>query len=236
MAADHIFATVTLPHMSGLARDEVVNGFSFKSDVDGTLADLTAIHDRLQAFYGTAASGTGRSLGSYISPCIKRTASPIVRYYDVSAHLSGLPHGSPITTDGLAALDPAGSTDPLPSEVACVLSFNSAYSSDAEFAPGARPRSRDRGRVFIGPLNMDAHQVDGTFNIAKPHATFRDTLLQLANKLHDDALTNHVPWCTWSRKNARMEFVLAGWVDDAFDTVRNRGERPTLKTTMDFTV
>jgi hypothetical protein len=33
-----------------------------------------------------------------------------------------------------------------------------------------------------------------------------------------------------------MEFVLAGWVDDAFDTVRNRGERPTLKTTMDFTV
>ena len=38
-------------------------------------------------------------------------------------------------------------------------------------------------------------------------------------------------WVLWSRANNAMFNVVGGWVDNAFDTIRKRGNAPTARTT-----
>jgi hypothetical protein len=36
-------------------------------------------------------------------------------------------------------------------------------------------------------------------------------------------------WCVLSQVDAQLKIVTAGWVDNAFDTVRKRGERADVR-------
>jgi hypothetical protein len=138
--------------------------------------------------------------------------------------LNGTAAGSPANVSSLTALPAALDPNPLPSEVAICLSYHGSYGSDFEFSPGQRPRQRDRGRIFVGPLIRTVVDMDGTTHRPKPSGSVQTSLQQAAARLQA-ALVPDITWVVWSRKNASVKAVTEVSVDDAFDTQRRRGER-----------
>lgn len=228
--AFNYLATVTLNHNSGQAVDNVVNTFAFECDGALLSADADTLAARLEAFYNETGEGASHSIGSEIGGVISRVVKPICRFYNVGGHLDGSPAGSPVFIRTFANnLDINTDSQSLPSEVALCLSFHADFGLDVEFAPGTRPRSRDRGRVYIGPLTT-AGLASGSGNRAKPAPGLINAIVGAGKDLRD--ANDDKRWSVWSRVAARMSEVTSCSVDDAFDIQRRRGERPLAKTTM----
>lgn len=224
--------TVQFQHRSGLVKDNPVNSFVFAGETDFTTADLVAIEAKLTAFYNTNDSTTSLNVASFISPCISRTQAPVFRHYNIDGKLAGGPHGSPVRTQAMALLGAASAGNvALPSEVAACMSFAANFGTDAEFSPGARPRARDRGRVYIGPLNAIAIAEDATTHKAMLISSLKDTLGHNGARLMNAHSTDQSAWVVWSRKNASVKPVTSIQVDDAFDTQRRRGEKASVRST-----
>lgn len=221
--------TATFEHKSGLIKDRVVNTFTFRTPGDFIdPVDAGNIRAALEDFYNTAHGTAGRSLGSWLSTSLSRTVKPIYRFYDITADLAGTPAGSPLfTLNALANLANNVSGEGLPAEVAYALSFRGDFGADVEFAAGSRPRARDRGRIYFGPLGLDAVVTGGPGVKANPSAGLKDSVLQAGAFLRDEATTE---WVVWSRAGAKVTPVTVVSIDDAFDTQRRRGEAPTAKT------
>lgn len=222
--------SVTLEHQSGLAIDRVVNTFCFESDVVALAADADTILARLETFYKTTGEAGTHPVAYYLSSAMSRTVKPIMRMYDITAVLNGDPMGSPRFTRNFVANLPAGGGGTnFPAEIAACLSFHGDYGLDVEFLPGERPRSRDRGRVYIGPLTTDcaATAAAGRMSLS---TMFRTDLVGAGKDLRDANST--IRWAVWSRKAARTTPVTLCSVDDAFDVQRRRGEKPVVKTVL----
>jgi hypothetical protein len=220
-------AQVTLQKKSGIPADAVQNNFVFDPpalDSAGQLLCFSAITD----FYNTTGALSGDKVATWLGSSVSRAVDGVtVKLYDISAHLNGSAHGSPVAISHFTLA--AGVGDGLPDEVACALSFHSAYGSDAEFAPGSRPRSRDRGRVYIGPLTDQAIHVNTTTNEIMLVQALRTTVAEAANRLKGMSAN----WSVWSRRRAAIAPVVAGWVDDRFDSQRRRGDAATARSMFD---
>lgn len=222
-----VLADVVLHHKSGLPRDSVVNSFAFATVNPLDDLEAGAIRDDLASFYNTIPSGHNAIAGT-IGSQISRTIPVDVKLYDLTGHLDGTAHGSPRFVKTFT-LGPrlAGATD-LPSELCAALSFRADYATDAEFAAGARPRARDRGRIYIGPLTQTTLTQDSTTGRVNFVSVFRETLATQGAALRD---APGRAWSVWSRRNAVLEPVTVVWADDAVDIQRRRGEAPTTRTT-----
>lgn len=226
----HDHCTVTFEHVSGQPRDRVVNTFTFYSTAgDLVTADLAAIDTALESFYNTAHAPSTSKVGAFLSNALSRTTKPIIRHYNIDDHMTGGPAGSPVRISNFAANLPTSlSTTPLPAEVAICLSMHGPYGTDVEFAPGARPRARDRGRIFLGPLCVSAITT-GTGGRCVPDSLIQNALLDSGVFLRDTLSASK--WSIWSRVNGTVHTVTDLWVDDAMDTHRGRGERPISRLT-----
>lgn len=225
---------------SGLTRDNVVNNWAFHTDEASATSFLADVIPGLTAFYNTAPTGEAHPLAYLIGKHVSRTADACVhKVYDIGGHLDGSPAGSP------AAIAPftlaAASTDAqLPAEVAICLSFHSSYGVAAEFGDHLRPRARLRGRVYIGPLIADTTALqplseDAGTGIVRVGSGARTLITKAADELRQGlhyagGPDTNATWSTWSRAASLTHPVAEVWVDDAFDTVRRRGPRPTTKT------
>lgn len=220
-----------LPTIAGDPLDWSHNAFAFSCDaVDSTsIADAMAT---VQDFYEHVAGA--HPVGWTISPTVTRAGSGChLKCYDISAHLGGTPHGSPV---GLSTFTmPAGSgAAPMPEGVAIALSFHGPYGSDVEFSPGprlggTRPRARDRGRVFIGPVDQAGLSVDGTTSRASLGAGVRNIISASAAYMRDHP-HGTCQWAVWSRTKADLGIVVGGWVDDRFDYQRRREDQGLVRT------
>jgi hypothetical protein len=213
----------------------VVNTFTFAAEADIDLAGMVAIETAITDFYnGVDTGGTGLAVASFIGPQISRTAPAIFKHYNLDGHLGGGALGSPVRTWPMALLGAGNGGLGLPSEVACCLSYHSDYGADVEFGPGGatRPRSRDRGRVFIGPLS-NSGCISQEATTLRPYVSdnLRNTLLAAGRRLADNS---GLPgsWVVWSRKAAAVHNIFGLSVDDAFDTQRRRGERANVRTAL----
>lgn len=220
----NVHTTITFESKSGLPEDRVVNSWSFITPLAPVDFDLLNIESALQAFYNTIPTPAASAVCSWMSNSLSRTVKPTYRHYDVSGALTGAPAGSPVRT-ALAAttLGATGSTTGLPAEVAAVLSFQAQYGTDVEFGPGTRPRARDRGRVYIGPLTSGVLNSDGTTARVSLISTAQTAIAEAGRHLIEDTGTE---WAVWSRAAGVMKPVSSVWVDDAFDTQRRRGQAP----------
>lgn len=217
----NLHTTITFENKSGAPRDRVVNSFAFVTPAAPTDFDMLNIEAALLAFYNTAGTGGTNAIGKYLSGALSRSIKPVVRHYDVTAHLAGTAAGSPVRVSDLADfLTTPIATNNLPNEVSVSLSFASDYGSDVEFAPGSRPRSRDRGRVYLGPLTLGAVATNGTTGRCFVEAGFQADIVAAASDLLTDADTQ---WSVWTRRGAAFKQVTRLWVDDEFDTQRRRG-------------
>lgn len=218
---------VKLPPKSGIPQDVVENTFTFTT-TDNLHANRVAVVGLLNSFYTAIPSGGTRAVGAYLSDVIRRDVEPTVSFYDVTAHLAGGGAGSPIEVLPLTTLLPAASGSNLPAEVAICLSYNATYGGTVEFGPHTRPRARLRGRVFIGPLLQLAMATDTTTRRNEVAAAAMTDISKAGAALK--ASVDPI-WSTWSRKAGVSLPVAGGWVDDAFDTQRRRGEAAVTRTT-----
>jgi len=189
----------------------------------------------------TLPQGTAvNALNYYLSPVLDRGVNHcLIEVYDISTHLDGSPHGGPVDA-GNWTLPTAGPGTGYVEGVAVAFSYQAEYGSDVEFAPGARPRSRDRNRHYLGPLSSTAITAGTVSSRALVSTGFiSDALANLAGAyyVNSSGISRTLSvgdWqlSQWSRKNALMKPVVELWVDDRPDYQRRRSDAPGRKTSL----
>lgn len=220
MPGPPILAQVRLKSMSGFPRDDVINDFVFNRADDFSAGEADAVQADLEDFYNLNFPATGNPIAFYIGGQMSRaTNAAEVNYYDLTGHLNGSPHGSPVETRNFT-LGAQGGGSNLPEELAAVLSIHGDLTDVPERLGDTRPAARRRGRIFIGPLKTIAFGTAAGLERVRILQAVMDSMVQAA-----DHLQNQQPsWSVWSRAAAALYEVTGGFVDDAPDTQRRRGQ------------
>jgi hypothetical protein len=225
----------TLPNISGMARDEVVNDFVFNAPSTPEAAVL-AVKD----FYNVAGGGATNAVGAWLGSSLSRTTPFTISTYDITAHLNGSPHGSPISVDPFTLISNSAAPS-LPDQIAVVLSYHAAYGGALETGPSGaiptdasairqgapathtgrtRPKSSLRGRLYVGPLVQAAENGVGQVSV-----TCGGDMAKQAVTL----MTAALGWCVWSRRTASVHNIIGGWTDWDFGVQRRRNVLPRQK-------
>jgi hypothetical protein len=174
-----------------------------------TIADL--LTPRLGTLYSAIYTST-KPMGPYMLPNLAE-----VHWYDLSAPPPRAPYIVPMVntiTIGAGAL---------PTEVACVLSFQADQVSGI-------PQARRRGRIFLGALGT-SWMTGGTgaaFPVFTPaHLTGIATALET---FHANVQVDGADWTVWSPTDGSASQVTNGWIDNSPDTQRRRSVDPTART------
>lgn len=199
-------AQVILRTVDGILSNFVTNSWAFSTEPDGP-ANTTAMTTALKDFYDDVVT--------YLSPAIAQNGHSI-KY----TNLPGTPPNYPFDEDTFnLATAPAGS--PLPREVSVVMSFQGLRTAGF-------PQNRRRGRIYLGPLDITAN-VSGRPDpalitmLATAGATFKSNVEAIGAGDHS--------WTVWSSVDGDSVQIDNGWVDNAFDTQRRRGDEATSRTT-----
>lgn len=237
-----ILATVGLQALSGKAEDVMVNTFTIDVPAPFTALIGGDIKFALELFYFSTNAPGVLPIYDYLGPMISRAAAPIVSLYDLTGHLDGSPHGSPVYADtlGMTGAGAAPATG-IPSECAAVLTLRGDGWQTAlvEVPDGAdagalvdRPRQRRSGRIYIGPFRSDVAQTAaGTGNVVV-NGNLRNAMLYGAQRMKGELDAGGYDWCVWSRKDANLYPITHVQVDNAFDTQRTRGTDSTERDTL----
>lgn len=231
MAEVVALAVVELPTIGGDPLDYSHNTFTFHADT-GTADDVATNGDDLIVdFYNDLGTGAVNPVCYYLGQQLSRVSNACtIKWYDITGHLDGSPHGSPIHISHFT-LGASHGAGPVQEGVAIALSFHSAYGTDVEFdnsgTPHTRPRARDRGRVYLGPVDQITMAADETTHRIAVTSDCRDDLACAALQMATDSDVSTAEWVVWSRKRAAVSIVVGGWIDDRFDYQRRR-EDPGL--------
>lgn len=209
------------PYFTNLPKDVAVNTFHVTC-----LPPLDPVdyQDVLQAFidFYNEPAPTGTPVGGYLSAVIKRGSLAC------TASLYNLEDPEPrppieVTPFTLAA---TSGTTTMPLEAAVCLSMHSTF-------PAGEVRARRRGRVFIGPLQSTAFVAGSASTFPTVNPVMATALKNSAERLRSaiPAINPLAHWSIYSRVNGTSSEVVAGWIDDAPDTQRRRGQDTTARTT-----
>jgi hypothetical protein len=207
-----IRAMVCIPKTSGIPRDAVTNTLYFNG-IDTTSTTLAAIAGGLDGAY--------LNMRGYLSNKLN-LALAVYKFYDMSQPEPRPPLAqTPMVLSGGTA-----STSSLPPELAIVVSFKGAPFAGV-------PPSRQRGRVYLGPLghlgviDTAGYPENMAATVQSAAVGFGDSLLSAS-----DASPNYT-WVVRSTVGATPGVwpVVAGWVDNAFDIQRRRGVTSTVRQT-----
>lgn len=219
-------ATVSLVDVGGLARDEAKNVWHFSTASGIDTNDMSEVGNALAAFYG-GAGGISQDLAS----SVKRGVDTVHRV-DFAEVTRGAPGESddtvsPIISTRPFAINVGGPVQPLPAELACCLSFRGNTLGVPEEQGLIRPKSRLRGRIFIGPLGGALLELDNTTKRPKFTQAFRDRVITSYNALlaEIDDSPLEVSHVVYSRANASSAIVVNAHVDEEPDTIRRRGRK-----------
>jgi hypothetical protein len=202
---------VTLPTGSGLPADFIMNTWhNISVDID-PVDDATGFVGDLQTFYNV--------IDAFMSG---RLSSDII--YDVYDLSDAVPRTPIYHFESTLSVSTG---DGLPNECAICLSYRGALAS------GIVP-ARHRGRIFLGP--WAAGVVDQGSGDSIVDVSVRNGIATAAESLMNNSVAGGWPWCVYSPTTALTETVIdsgfqvvAGWVDDAFDTVRSRGGQASAR-------
>lgn len=222
---------------SGLPEDDIVNTMHFGSVEPVNSITGLALAGHVAASFFDALAQTGvdgstesRYLETMLSGSISRVNLPTIKVYDRDAV------GSPLavaTAAGVKTKDAAGKD--LPNEVALCASYrgdnlslaeSAADDADADSRP-ERPRSRFRGRMFIGPWNTIGGE-------QRPTTAARAACIALIKELADlpssgELFEAGVVFGIYSAESNAFAEVVHAWCDDAWDTQRRRGLAPSTR-------
>lgn len=205
---------VTFNREDGVPADATTNTFHFNTGGVLLPTDAAEVRGRVLAFYNTATTGMIQSIGKYLSREIVG-AEVGCKVYDLNDPEPRVP-----VLDSPFVVTEGSSGDNMVSEVAVCLSYGTAVVA-------GDVRARHRGRLFIGPLNVQAQE----FMAGEPtvSADLRGDLGKAAQALiaQDTAL---LKWSVYSRADGTAHAPIThGWVDNAFDIQRRRGVKATIR-------
>ena len=219
---------------SGLPKDNIVNTFYFHR-VTGSgpilVGEANSVMAELDTFFNTAVGG-GNAVRNYTAEITMAATRTLHKCYD----MDDVPKRVPIFTANGANPTPALTTQALPSECCCCLSFAGPQLSGT-------PQGRRRGRVYIGPLNVVSIAPDANTQQAVIDPLMRTALTAAANRMHDNLLALATPWewvvyspTTRASVGGAAELAITpittAWVDDAPDVQRRRGQDAKTRTTL----
>lgn len=211
---------VNLPYFSNLPSDVAINAFHATRVTDLSPTEVEDVAEAFVGFYNTDHTGTSTGpVARYLSPCINRNAC-FVEVYD----LDDAEPRPPIHTEPFVLAPMGGGSTGLPLETAACLSFHGTF-------PAGVNRARRRGRAFMGPLASNALSAGTASAFPSLSSNFNGALSAAAEWLLAEIPTQTGLgfWSIWSRvSNAPVEIV-GGWVDNALDTQRRRGNDPTTR-------
>lgn len=229
--------TNTLAMKNGVSADSAVNVHHVFSNTDGVVAETTAQvwAQKVSMFYFGMAANLSKAVSMVGTPhkvTVARLNTGGVGADDDTTgkllweHFYGLPS--------------VGSTS-LPSEVAVCLSHR-GYSEGVpeENTGNQRPRSRRRGRFYFGPLDygttIELHPTTGQCLVNPTFQTkllneFQTMVIELTNNLDVD---KRVSYGVYSPTGDTFYTTVLAHVNNAFDTVRRRGIKPTYRTELDI--
>lgn len=210
-----------LADQTNLARDQYINGFhlyyptpAWSDDAARTIV-LQAAANALEAFY--------KSWKGYMAPNISPNLGS-VKFYDQALPLESPPVAVfPMELTGTG--DAPGHTGPnpisaYPNEVACCITMHGQPQG------GAVQRQSWRGRIYCGPLNITAGAAS-TFGHSRPTAAFLSDLKVAALNLHAALVTVDAEWVIASKVQQMLYPIMNFAVDNSWDTIRSRGDKPT---------
>ena len=219
--AGHALAQVIFNGGTGLASDKYVNDFHFRTTSDPPSgAEQTVIAGLLEDFYNDTHSPGGSALATELSHLLVR-AGTTIKIYDYLA----APPRVPLYT-GTFTLGSTGGTSALPNEVALCSSYKQSP------PVGGIALGRQRGRIYLGPLNKD-NSVE-TADDLRPSTAVLNKVQGASEFLI--AGGSGVEWCVFSAAQYADDpgglglFAIdAGFVDNAYDTQRRRGAGPSTR-------
>jgi hypothetical protein len=211
---------------SGIPRDRFVNTFHFTAEAGAKSAnDGANACGRVADFY-MGVTGAGHTVSSMLSP--EMTVCTL-NAYDLAAAKP-----RPILFHATITRSP-GSDGPMPEEVALCLSY---YST--------RNIPRERGRIYIGPLNVGTLGGAGVSGQSLPNAlltnAMKDAAVRLATTgdgvsgggffdITPTITTRSCSWVLFSRADAATKLISAGWIDNEWDVQHRRRIAATARTT-----
>lgn len=212
-----IRAQVTFQGLSNKPEDVVVNTWHFVH-ADYTPASQQAVADALIEFYNVATTGTpgGSAICTALSKWLSRgTLKSSVKTYDLATPKPRVPAVYPFT---LGQADAATSAE-LPAEVALCASFYATQNL-----------KRQRGRVYLGPWST-GYTADDTVQVERaiPTTALMNAVAGSLKRLITKPDTGP-RLAVYSEMDGQARIVTNGWVDNAWDTQRRRGQDATLRT------
>lgn len=202
-----------LEHDSALPQDRVVNTFHFWS-ADATVIDTAtanALADACKEVYQTAHTPGTSALQTKLSSKLGTAAT--AKVYDLGETAPRVVKNS----NQAFSISPATTGKPLPHEIALCLSYKSDLASGDVAA-------RHRGRIYFGPFQDTVLASDGT-----PDSTIVNILAGIGSYLSNLEPVTGWHWAVRSTAADASYTVTNGWVDNAWDTQRRRGEDPTTR-------
>lgn len=217
----------TWPRRSGITADAVQFQWVFGSNgLASADTDATSIQAKMDDFWNVETS-SGSAPSDWMAPSLSLAADAIsFAFTDITDHLDGSDAGAPFAYRTITSSSTGGSFD-YPEEICTVLSYHRDYATDVEFDDPIRPRARDRGRLYFGPLKVAVADFDAVTLEVRIAEIVQDTFVYAAQDLMgaDDATV----WVQWSRANASVDAVTVASMDNAFDIQRRRGNAPTSR-------
>lgn len=214
-----IRATAVINKRSGKPEDASRNVWHFSADgTDATT--LSKIGEGLAAFYDGCKTILSPAIAATVDA--HRVELAEVGFGSVSPLLATRPFTIGIVATGNV---------PLPNEAACALSFRASIVGIPEEEGLQRPRSRRRGRIFLGPLNGTSVEAQATTWEPQVTTVARETILDSYDNAHNVWIVpaTNIRHGVLSRVDGNLRIVEQVSVDDEFDTIRRRGQKPGVR-------
>jgi hypothetical protein len=214
MTQQVVSARVILSSLSPLVDNA---SFSIEIEQQGTNTGLTysTVATKIENFINVVGTGGSGALCKWIPTVYSRVANAsTIEMYDITAHLNGSPAGSPVNITHFTLGAATTGANYGPEGCALLVSFRSDYGTDVEFAPGARPRSRDRNRFYI-PVLVGCFTGEASTNRTIWTSQAATDFTASIQELFAYSGTSDVPvWVQWSRKNASVKNIASIWFED----------------------
>lgn len=234
MAIFQVLCRAVLPNINGIDRDAATNSFVVQGAGDTVLAVAAVAAEVVPSFYNSKPANPrfGSPIASFLSGSISRAADAcLVQAYDITGHLDGSNHGSPVYVADFT-LNAESQDDDVPAQVSATLALRGEGWATAPVEAGVtRPKSRRAGRVRVGPLN--ALGIGTVESSGRLTTSLRNALLDAGQVFNEtlELAEGGIDWRVWSRENAATYDVESMRVNDKPTTTRTRGLDPTVAQT-----
>nr|CRY95144.1 hypothetical protein [uncultured prokaryote] len=210
-----IRAQVVFRTATDLPKDRVTNTFYFWNASEGEFpvaAEVIAL--LLQEFYETLWESP-YAYGNWV----RLSGGFWINFYDMSQPEPRVPYRVDISGSGFA-----GGASLTPAEVSTVMSFHGAPIN-------GQSQARRRGRIYIPGINdsMIEQATSGAYPTFK--AAWLARVNTCAAALQAASGSALVGWNVYSQVAGTYAPVVGGWVDEAPDTQRRRGQSATSRVT-----